>query len=791
MFPNYLKTALRSLRKQKLFSLINLFGLAVGITVTILILLYVQAELSYDDSQENREQVYRVLRQASLNGNEYLIGITSGPFAAALQTDFPETIHEAVRVLPNDGLVTYQNHSFMENKFYLADGNFFEVFSFPFRRGDPATALTQPNSVVLTAAMARKYFGDDDPIGKTLLLDEQYQFTVTGVLADNIGRSHLDFDFMASIEFMNRFDWFSDWWNNMLFTYVRIESPAAAQQLESQLPGFMDKYFGDDFARNGTRVDLTLQPLGDIYFQNEVRYDYARHGDEKAVYIFFAIAVFILLIACINYMNLTTARASRRGREIGVRKVLGAHRGKLILQFLAESFLMTLAAIVLAMAAVELLLPFFNAAFRLDLAIDFTRPQSLAFLGGILLLVSLLAGSYPAFLLSSFQPVKVLKSRRDREAHDVLIRKGLVIFQFCISVFLIIATLLVGQQLDYLRSKDLGFDESQVVLVPLNNQEIRDQQETFKERLRNEPGVVNASVMSGQPGGFHDTMSFDLAGRDDNFRFRTVYTDYDYVQTLGIELAAGRNFSRDFGSDDHAVLLNETAVRALGWSNEEAVGKTLHNTMFDTTESEIVGVVRDFHFSSLKDRIEPLLIGIRPWGRMMAVKVQSADMAGALAAIEAQWNNISPAYPCTYTFLDETFQQLYRQEQRESVLFKIFAVISILIACLGIFALASFAAEERTREIGIRKVLGATIPGLVRLLSRDFVKLVALGNLLAWPLAWLAMNRWLGDFAYRIEIGWGVFVLAGALALLIALLTVSWQAIRAALANPVKALRYE
>jgi len=793
MLKNYLKTTLRALLKQKLFSLVNIFGLAVGLAVTLLILLYLQAELSYDNMYARGEQIYRVLRKSEVNEKGYLIGITSGPYATALKNDLPESIRDALRVLPNDGLVTYANHSFMEKKFFLADENFFKFFFFPLAQGDPASALANPNGVVLTAAIARKYFGADDPMGKTLRVDDRYDFIVTGILAEKLGRTHLDFDFVASLKNLEREEWIADWWNNNFLTYVQIDNPQEAQRVEARLPAFIDKYLGEDFKRNGRRIDLTLQPLADVYFQKDIRYEIGvRHGDKQAVYIFGALAVFILMIACINYMNLTTARAGRRAREIGVRKVLGAHRGRLVLQFLGESFLMTGLAVIIAIAAGELLLPWFNGAFGLDLAMNFTDPLLIGAMFGLLLIVALLAGSYPAFLLSGFLPARVLKGRFSQQAADVFIRKGLVVFQFSISAVLIIATLLIGKQLDFMRQKDLGFQAAQVLLVPINNGEMRRQQETFVERVRQERGVVKATAMSGHPGGFHDAMSFTIAGKDENFRMRTVYTDFDYVETLGLDIVAGRNFSRGFATDKaQAVLLNETAIKMLGWTNEEALGKEMRHTMFDTTRCHVVGVVRDFHFSSLKEAIDPLFIAMRPRANVFALKVEPAHLQATLAAAQKHWEAISPAYPFEFTFLNETFFRLYQQEQIESKLFTIFAVIAIIIACLGIFALASYAAEERTKEIGIRKVLGASVGNVFNLLSKEFVRLVVIANLVAWPFAWFAMNQWLQDFAYRTVMDWQLFALAGGLVLLIALLTVSAQALRAALANPVEALRYE
>jgi len=615
---------------------------------------------------------------------------------------------------------------------------------------------------------------------------------VTGVMEHDPTRTHLDFDFVASIEVLSKYDWFNEWWNNSLITYAIIPNPEEAVRVESQLTGFMDKYFGEDFKKSGNRIGLTLQPFSDIYFEKDVRYDRVLHGDKNTVMMFAAVALFILVIACINFMNLATARAGRRAKEIGVRKVLGALRSKLVLQFLSESFLITLIAILLSVASVELLLPWFNSIFALQLFIDFTSPSVLLLLLGLLVLVALFAGGYPAFMLSSFKPIRVLKGKTGPKAESIVLRKGLVVFQFCVSIFLIVGTLLIGQQLTYLESKDMGFDVEHVLLVQVSTAEIRDQAETMKARWQAEAGVVSVSAMSGQPGGFHDATSVSIEGKVQESRLRTAFTDFDYVETLGLQIVAGRDFSKDFGTDsEQALLLNEAAVRHLGWTNDEAIGQELSGAFFDLEKVLVVGVVADYHFSSLKEEIEPLLIAIRPDSRLLAIKVKSEDLQGTISAVEQIWKTSLPGYPFEFTFLDETFAALYQQEQRESKLFLIFSVLSIMIASLGVFALTAYSAEERTREIGIRKTLGASVAGIVRLLSGEFVKLVLLANLIAWPVAWWAMSKWLQNFAYRIEISWWIFALAGGLALVIALLTVSTQAIRAAVANPVESLRYE
>lgn len=792
MFYNYIKITFRNLWKQKLFSFVNITGFALGLAVSIIISIYVINELSYDKFHTNYDKIYQTLRIGSRGDSNYLIGVTSGPFAPALLNDFPQSIEASVRVMPTDGLITYKNHSFFEKKFFLADDNFFDVFSFQLKTGNSETALTNPNSVILTQEMAVKYFGNTDPIGKTITLDTSYELTVTGILDDLPDRSHLNFDFVAPIKILNDFDWFHDWWNNSLITYVVIDSPQEAENVEAGFPAFMDKYFAKDFAKNGNRIDLTLQPLSEVYFGKDVRYDKALHGDKNVVTIFSIIAAFVLIIACINFMNLSTARSSRRAKEIGVRKVLGAVRTKLVWQFLSESFLVTLISILIAVAAVELILPVFNAIFNLDLTVNFLQPKVVLALCFFLAVVTLISGSYPALLLSSFMPVKVLKSRVTKTSESAFIRKGLVVFQFAVSVFLIAGTLLVGNQLRYMQDKNKGFDEEQVVLVEINNSEIRNKHEVFKERLLNEPGIVNISSMSGEPGGFYDTMSHNIQGHDETYRLRTVFSDHDYVKTFGLKIVAGRDFSQEFGTDENeAVLLNETAVKNLGWTNDEAIGQEVSRTMFGNEVRRVVGVIKDYHFSSLRDKIDPLLVTLNPSPRIFGIKINTSNLQNTLAQIEKQWANIAPAFPIEITFLDDKLEQHYRQEKRESRLFVIFAIIAILIACLGSFALAAYSAEERTKEIGIRKVLGSSALSIFILLSRDFIKMVLIAAIVASPVAWFFMNEWLADFAYRVDISADLFIGAALITILMVMITVSWQSVKASLSNPIKGLRHE
>ncbi len=791
MYKNYLKIALRNLLQFKGYSAINIFGLALGIACCIVIVLYVQNELNYDKFHQHGERIYRVLRQA-LDDTQRKIAVTSGPFAEALETDYSADIEATTRVWPNDGLVEYGDKTFREDHFYFAEANFFEFFSYPLLVGDPAQVLQEPNSIIISEAMAQKYFGEENPIGRVLTYEKRYEFKVTGILGKFSGNSHLDFDFVASLDLIKNRSWFHEWWNNAFFTYVRLAPGAFPETLEASFPDFMEKYFGDHFRNTGMPMTLRLESLQNIYFNHQTTFDYIPHGDRRVVYIFTAIALLILAIACINFMNLATARSARRALEVGLRKVMGADRRHLISQFIGEAVILALLAMGIAMGLAELALPYVNQLFQLDLSIEYGNWQlPLALVGGALL-VGLLSGSYPAFFLSAFQPVKVMKGKTYANPGRTGLRQILVILQFGISIFLIICTMVIYKQLDFVNSKKLGFDKEQVALVRIDNTDFRNNRDSFKNKLLRHSSIKSVSLLSGEPGGFHDNFSFEVEGIPDGARrMRTVFADFDYCKTMGLEFVAGRDFSSDFATDSAAIILNETAVERFGWTPQEALGKQIMPTLLDSVRRSVIGVVKDYHFTSLKNEIEPLAISAYPMPRVVAIRIAPGSAREAVGVIRDAYVSAAPGYPFEYEFLDDSFENLYRADQKQRRIFNIFAFIAIFIACMGLFGLATYAAEQRTKEIGIRKVLGASIPGIVALLSKDFIKLVTLAFIIAVPAGYYVMNKWLQDFAYRIEIGWWMFALAGALALFIALLTVSTQAVRAALTNPVESLRYE
>ncbi len=793
MLKNYLLTAYRNSLKNKLYAGINVLGLAIGITCCLFIALYVQHEQSYDQFHQKKDRIYKVYRTTDRDGYQE-VGPTSPPYAEALLNDFSEEIEATVRVMPRSGLIIAGEKAFTGDDISFVGRDFLQVFTFPLLQGDPATALSEPGSVVLTEAMAQKYFGNVDPIGKELEYENEYPLVVTGVLAAVPENSHLTFDFLTSVHLFEKEEWFTGWWNNNMVTYVLAKEGVTEAALEVQFPAFMEKYLGDDFERLGIRLGLTLSPLTEIYFSNTVQFDmWTKHGNRAMTYIFLVVAVFILLIACINFMNLATARAARRATEVGVRKSLGANRSDLIYQFFGESFLTAFVAMLFTIVLMTVLLPFFNqfAEVNLTLSLD----DGIAFpalLFGTVLVVGLLAGSYPALFLSAFVPAKALKGGNQIGAKGNYLRKGLVVFQFVISIVLMVAVLVVVQQMDYVQDKQLGFDKERVMLLEIDNNEIYEQRETFKDQLRQNARIAQVTTASGEPGGFHDLYTFDVQGHEEEVIMNTLFTDENYLETMGLTLLAGRNFSEDRQTDEaEAIIINETAARRLEWSPEEALGKEVTNPFADTIPRRVVGVVEDYHFASLHNEIDPLAIMLGNDERIIAIKMTPGAVKPVISLVEDTWTSMVSQHPFAFTFLDESYDQLYRSEQKQGQIFTLFAGIAVFIACLGLFGLVTFVAEQRTKEVGVRKVLGASVLQLIHLLTKDFAILVVIALVIASPIAYFVMQQWLSDFAYRITLQPMVFIVAGLAALLIALLTVSWQSARAALANPADSLRNE
>ncbi len=794
MLKTHLKLVWRGLLKNKTTSLINVFGLTIGLATAILIGLYVLTEWQTDRGLPLPERTYRLLRVSGIGGEAYDVGVTSAPFASALEQDLPDDVEETVRVMPGTSLVQYGDERFLEERYYYVDANFFQFFDLPLLHGDAETALGRPHTVVLTLETAERYFGEASAaMGQMLRVDNDYDVEVTGVLAGSLAPSHLTFDFVESLSSYQNRSWWTEWWSNSLCTYVRLTPASDPIALEARLPGFMNTYFGDDFAVSGTRIDLRLQPIRSVYFEADTRFDPMRHGSRQAVQVFFLAVLLLIAVACFNYVNLSTARSVERRVEVGISQALGSGRMRIVLQMLGESLLVTLVSILAAVMLARTALPFFEQVFDIRLNPVLPLWQILVGLAGTTLVISILAGLYPGWLMASYKPIQALKGGRGAgEASMPAIRQGLVVFQFLLSIGLLCGTFIIHQQLAYLREINLGFDRDHVVLFQMNNPEIRAQRSLVEERLASTPGVQSVSFSSGHPGGFHDASTVHVTGIDQPVRMNTAFVDFGYIETYGLEVIAGRGFSREMATDSsRSLLLNERAVAELGLSLDEVLGRQANVVYFDSIPRTIVGVVKDFHFASLHETVEPLLISTDFTGRAVGVKVEAGRTSEVIAAIEGIWNDQAPAYPFDYAFLDEHLDRLYASEQRQGRLFNVFAAVALLIACLGVFGLAAFSTIVRKKEIGIRKVLGASISDIVTTLSRSFVVQVVLAAFIAAPITYLGMRQWLEGFAYRIDIGVSPFLLAGLVAVAVSLATVGYHAVRAALADPVKSLRYE
>ncbi len=798
MLKYYLKIAVRNLLRHKGYTLINVSGLAVGMACCLLILLFVQDELSYDRYHEHANRIYRLRVERFAGGGEAeLTACAAATMAPAIIKDYAQ-VESAVRISQRTYLVERGDQRFYEEKFFWADSTLFEIFFFKLVKGNPKTALAAPHSVVLTEELAKKYFGDEDPMGQLLIIDKQ-EVKVTGIVKHPPAQAHFTFDLLGSfstLEVLTKIpsaQW--SWWNLRYHTYLLLAPNARAADLQAQLRELPSRYVGDEEQQSRYRQFLCLQPLTDIHLHSHYRGEIEPNSDVAYVYVFSAVALFNLIIACINFMNLATARSAQRAKEVGMRKTAGAVKSQLVGQFLGESILLAIIAFMAALLLIEFFMPAFNQLAGKSLSPRYF--EQISFFAGAFLfavIVGVVAGIYPAFALSAFQPVEVLKGKASSGAKGAFLRKGLVVFQFALSVALIVGSMVAFHQMRFMQSKNLGFQKEQMVVLNMrNNEEVKLRYEFFKAELEQIPAVRSAVFSSSVPGRGNNmnVISRKEGMNEEGQTMSILAVDYDFVQTYGLELVSGRSFSKNFATDTAAFVINEATVKALGWRTaEEAVGNKLTRQFSDTRQ--IIGVVKDFHFSSIQNAIEPLVLQIDPsWFNYVSLHIDAKDVQETLSQLRENYQTLAPGRPFEYFFLDDDFDRQYRLEERVSQILNVFTAITIFVACLGLFGLASFMAEQRTKEIGIRKVLGATVSNVTMLLSKDFVKLVLAANLIAWPVAYFAMNKWLQVFAYRIDLGWWIFVLAGSVALLIALLTVSTQAIKAALANPVKALRYE
>ena len=791
MIKNYLKVAWRNLMRNKVFSLINIFGLTTGITVCLMIFLFIMNEFSVDAFHVKGKNIYRVMR--SFDASKPSVPYLSGPYAPALLNDFQGQIKEAVRVMPDNDLIAYKNRPFNEKKIYLADSNFFTLFSFPLIKGDPATALKDVNSIVLTETAARKYFGNEDPMGKMVKMNLDRELKVTGIAKDVPPNSHLDFDMVISLSYYANMPFFKVWLNNDNFTYVLLDEHANKQAIEKRFPAFMDKYVGEVMKQTGYKFTLSLMPLRDVYFEGSSSFDKVRHGDKKVVFVFLSIAVLILLIACINFMNLSTIRAVERSKEVGLRKVMGALRQTLAGQFLGESLLLTIISCVFSIGLLQLLMPVYSNLLGFKVAVPYTSWYLYAFIAGTIVVVGLLAGSYPALILSGFSPIEALKGKLKLGKGGSLFRQVLVVVQFSISVFLITGTIIITKQMSFVKSMALGYNQEQTLVVPLDNHSIFEHLNSFKQDLQANSAITSVSMASGEPGGFFDEHTFEVEGQDNKiWKSRTEFADFEFVKTLGLSVIAGRGLSAQYPTDStSAVLINRAAATDLGFTPQQAIGKWIRNTARDSLRRRVVGVVENFNYSSLKERIEPLVISPSMDRRVAVIRMRSGNLQNSVAQVGNAYTRAAPAYPFEYSFLDQKFDEIYRKDIRQQTILSIFSGLAILIACLGLFGLASFTAAKRTKEIGVRKVLGSSVQNIILLLSKELLKPVLLAALIAIPVAYFVMHSWLENFVYRTPLQWWVFGISAAVTVIIALATVSFKAVRAALANPTKSLRSE
>ncbi len=788
MFRNYIKTALRNMKKFKGYTFINIAGLAIGIACCILILLWVRDERSFDGFHEKADRLYRVVEQQYYAGGElFPVAVTPAPLAPALKDEIPE-VANAMRITRSPRLlIRYGERMFYEDDIALADPSLFAMFSFRLIKGDPTTAFNKINSIVLSESIAEKYFGDEDPLNKDLKIGNMYDLTVTGVLENVPPNSHLQFDFIIPFEILkmagNSLD---QWGNNSYFTYVELAENANADVAQEKITGFLKKHLPE------TNTTLHLQSLKRIHLYSDFTADISGHGDIKYVYIFSLVALFVLFIACINFMNLTTARSGSRAREVGMRKVTGAHKVDIVKQFLGESMIFVFIAFLFALGIVLLLLPAFNNLSGKQLSL-FTGESVdlLAALIGVAILTGLISGSYPVLYLSSFQPVAVLKGALKSGPRSATFRRALVVIQFSLSIFLIIATSVIHSQLEYIRNKKLGYDKEYVVYMRIGMNAVR-YYEPYKRELLTSPDILGVSWSSQLPAYIvNSTSSVNWPGKDPNesILMHNTAIDYDFIETMNMEIVDGRDFSREFPTDEkEAFILNEEAARLLG--EDSAVGKPF--TLWQI-KGKVIGVVKNFHFKSLNTHVEPLVIRLlkpQPYSYMF-VRIRGENVTESIGYLEKTWRGIATVFPFEYQFLDEYYDRTYRAEQRMGKIFNAFTTLAIFIACLGLLGLASFMAEQRTKEIGIRKVLGASVSNIFVLLSREFVLLVAVSNVLAWPLAYYFMNKWLENYAYHASINLFFFVASALAALGIALLTVSYQAFKAASSDPIYSLRYE
>jgi putative ABC transport system permease protein len=811
MIKNYLKIAWRNLLRNKTFSFINIFGLAVGLSCFIMIALYVLDELSYDRFNDNAGRIYRIDSDIRFGGGEMHAALSSDMTGQVLKKDYPQ-VEQYTRIYNSNGykLIKKGTSFIKETNVANVDSTFFEVFTFPAIAGDTRTALDQPNTVVVTQSAAKKYFGTTDVIGKTIEISDNKSkfYKITAVIADMPKNGHFNFDFLFSMKNVD-YKW-GQFTSHNFHTYLLLTKGTDYKVFEKNFDQYINRYVlpfvqqfvkitsMDEFRKAGNKLEYTLTPLTKIHLYSDFQYELAPNGNIQYVYIFGAVALFILLIACVNFMNLTTARSANRAKEVGIRKVLGTERKELMLQFLCESILMVFLSLIIAVGISWIALPIFNEIANKSIHIsDLFSPTLLLFLIALPILVGLIAGSYPAFFLSGFKPVEVLKGKLKMGSKNGGLRSVLVVFQFSTSIFLIIGTIVIYRQLHFIQTKDIGFNKDQVLIVNDSYGLGANNVYVFKDDIAKMSGVQTSTVSSYLPvdNSSRSDMSFftdPVMDVKNGLDMQYWMVDPDYIRTMGMKIVKGRSFSKEFLSDSNAIIINETTEKILARIDPINTKLYVADNNNKLLPYNIIGVVKNFNYESLHQKVGPLSMMLgKGGGGYVAFKVSPSNVAGIISRMEEKWKALAPGMPFSYRFLDDSFNEMYNAEQRVGKIALIFSILAIAIACLGLFGLATFIAEQRTKEIGIRKVLGASVTGIVRLLSKDFVRLVVISFVFAAPLGWYFMNKWLQDYVERISISWWIFVLAAGLAIFIALATVSLQAIKTALMNPAKSLRTE
>lgn len=807
MIKNFFLTAFRNVFKNWSYTLINILGLSTGIAAVIYISLFVQFELGYDNFHEKGENIYRVGVYGMMMNNEINQAITAAPMAEAMLSDYPEVLNACRIKRAGDWLIRYEDKKFNEKEFLFADSTFFEIFSFKLLKGDPKTALTKPNNIVMTETGAKKYFGNDDPIGKMLKVESDTSlYEVVGLMGDPPENSHFHFDLLGSMTRLpssrNTF-----WVSHNFYTYIQLEPGTDPDAFTDKMQLMVEKYVGpqleqalginmEEFASSGNSFSYFIQPLYDIHLYSDLQYEIETNGNILYVYIFISIAIFIMVIASINFTNLATARASNRSKEVGIRKVVGAMKENLIIQFLTESFIITLFSLGIAVVILEVFMPALNNLVQIPLDIEYLSSwYIIPSLIVLIIVVSLMAGSYPAFFLASFRPVAVLKGKLKLGAKSGTLRSVLVIIQFVVSVFILLSTYTVSDQLNYLLNKDLGFDKENILIIRRSDA-LDNQMESFKSELKRITNVSEVTNSTSYPGVNFSNNAFFKEGEStsNTYLLNQAWVSFDYGKTFGFNLIDGRFFSKDYPTDSNAIVINEAAVKSLGLG-EEPIGKVL---LYPWAENEfkrltVIGVVQDFNFKSLHTKIEPAAFTFIPgnWEGVVCVRLNPDNINSSIKQIQDVWESFNTGYPFEYFFFDDHLKDLYKSEQRTNSIFIIFSVLSILIAFLGLLGLISFISEQRKKEIGIRKTFGSSSVQIVYLITKDVFKLIFIASVISWPIAYWVMNSWLQDFSYRVDINLFMFAVITLITILLSLLTVIYQTVKAALKNPADTLRYE